>query len=206
MRKRLLFFIFGLMSMIILHAKKIDGIIIYNSDSISHVTFDIKVTTLLQEIDYKSLQNKVKYYNLSNKKIKLIPDQIKEIQFKYEGEDVRMISCKDNLNLTSNNCILLKIKIDGKLKLYTHYASQGPVGMYTGPGSKWRGNSGDVEIFTLQKKNGNLFRPRLRHFIEDMKEYLSDCPILIEKIDKKTYTIDSIDQIVKDYNSCTSKE
>jgi len=67
-------------------------------------------------------------------------------------------------------------------------------------GGRGGGGGIDAETFILQNNNDDLFEPRWLHFKKDMKEYLFDCPILVEKIDNKTYNIDDIDVIVRDYN------
>jgi hypothetical protein len=201
--KHILLMVVGLFTMINLQAEKIDGIVIFKNDSIAHVTFIIPKILLLDEINYQSIQEGVTYLDPDNKKIKLKPEQVKEIKFKYLGEEIRMISCDHNPYRTSKKGILLKLIMNGRLKLFTFFTSRGPVGMYVGPGSKWVGVTGDIELIVLQKGEEELFKPRFvsSNFKEDMKVYLSDCPSLIEKIEKETYTIDAMREIVLDYNT-----
>jgi len=208
MNKKILVVVLGLISILNLHAEKIEGTIKFNNDSTARVTFEIPVQLFLGEIDYSSLQDKVVYYNL-DKKIKLKPNQLKEINFKFNGEDIRMISCNKNPYAFSDDPFLLRIIIDGKLKLFIYHSTRGPVGVYVGPGSKWRGKSGDLELVLLKKNNDELFEPHFsdKKFKKDMSVYLSDCPSVIQKIDNDLYNIDNIRQIVIDYNTnCATKE
>jgi hypothetical protein len=201
MNKIFLVVAIALLSILNLHAEKIEGAIIFNNDSTAKVTFEIPIETFLGEINYRSLQEKIIYYNL-DKKIKLKPNQVKEIKFRFRNEDIRMISCINN-PYSSAQPILLRIIIEGKLKLFIYHSTRGPVGMYVGPGSKWVGKSGDTELIVLKKNDEELFKPRFtdKNFKKDMKVYLSDCQSLIQKIENDLYNIDNIRQIVTDYNT-----
>ena len=64
------------------------------------------------------------------------------------------------------------------------------------------GGSYSTQKFVLQKGNGDLFCPAWINFKSKMKDYLFDCPSLVEKIDNKTYKKDDIWRIVEDYNKC----
>jgi hypothetical protein len=196
MSKKVLLILIALVCIKNIYAKQIAGDIIFNNDSIVHVTFDIPINFILQEVNFIEIQQKIKYYNSTNEKFKLKPDEAKEIRFKFKDEDVRMVSCFDNLNLrdlfSSSKNIFLQLKIDGKLKLYTSYSrSSAP-------------NSGGIVVsnFLLQKEKGDLFVPGLFFFKKNIKEYLSDCSLLINKIDNGTYARSDIELIVQEYNNC----
>lgn len=207
MKKRFIIFTLVVMSFARIEAKKIEGVIIFNNDSIAHVTFNIPVSLILKEVNIQSIQQEIDYYNSSGKTVKLKPESAKEIRFKYDYEDIRMISCFDNLKLSksffsSNKKIFLKLERDGKLRLYTYYFSKNSPTMSNGAGGTFSGSSYGAERFILQKNNGDLFKPRWLRFREDMKKYLSDCPSIVKKIEDRTYTSDLISIIVMEYNSC----
>jgi hypothetical protein len=196
------FLIFGLV--FIFAAKvvgqKVNGIIIFNNDSVAHVTFDLNA--------WESDQLGIKYYDPLGNKVKLNPESAKEIRFKLKYEEIRMISCFDNLKLTKKNFfwsqkrIFLRLKTDGKLRLFIYYFIKSTPAVSNGAGGTMGGSAYGAERFILQKDNGNLFEPRWLHFKKDMKKYLSDCPTLAAKIGKIMYERDDIDFIVKDYNRC----
>lgn len=110
-----LFTIVGLILTFNLEAKKIEGRIIYKNDTVN-VTFIIPIKILAQEPNYQKLQFKVKYYDAAGKKIILKPDNAKEIQFKYEDEEVRMLSRYNSLGIGNifslSTNIFLKLEID----------------------------------------------------------------------------------------------
>jgi hypothetical protein len=208
MNKKIMVVVLGLISILNIHAEKVEGTILFNNDSTAHVTFEIPVEIFLGEINYRSLQEKIVYYSSDDKKVILKPNQLKEILFKFNNEDIRMVSCINNPSSYVKH-ILLRIVLDGKLKLFIYHSTRGPVGMYVGPGSKWVGKSGDVELIVLKKNNEELFKPRFtdKNFKNDMRVYLSDCKSLVQKIENDLYNIDNIRQIVNDYNTnCAGKE
>lgn len=204
MKKVVTFCIIVLLSLSNAYAKKIEGTIIFNNDSVVHVTFDIPVTLIFRDIKFENIQSKIKYYNAANEKVKLTPDEVKEIRFKYRDEEIRMLSCFDNLNLlsmfSSSSHIFLKLKIDGNLKLFTYYFTQTTTNF--GPNGTMTTSTYTTDKYILQKGKGELYRPNWITFKKDMKGYLSDCSSLVEKIDSRTYRSDDIEAIVQDYNNC----
>lgn len=208
--KVIFFMIISSVFVLNVNAEKAQGSITFTNDSVAQVTFEIPVQVFIGEIDYVLLQTRVVYYDLSNKKVKLYPEKVKEIKFKFRDEDIRMISFEDvpyNIPLNPSGPLLLQNVIDGRLSLFIYHSKTGPAGMYVGPGSKWRGKSQDVELIVLKKNSESLYKPRFtdKNFKIDMSVYLSDCPSLVQKIEKDLYSIDNIRQIVKEYNTnCTA--
>jgi hypothetical protein len=207
MKTKILIFTLICMSYAKVEAKKVNGEIIYNNDSIVHVTFDISISLIFQEVNVESIQHGIEYYNSLGKTVELEPESAKEIRFKYNYEDFRLISCVDNLNLSgyffpSNEKLFLRLRNDGKLRLYTYYFTKVTPAMSNGVGGTIPGSSYNTDRFILQKNNGDLFEPRWLRFRKDMKKYLSDCPKVVAKIDDRTYTRDLINIIVMEYNGC----
>jgi len=85
MNKKIVLIIFGIMSILKLEAKKVEGTIIYNNDSSAHVYFEV--------FNLEKIQEKIKYYNSKGEIIKLKPYQFKKIRFKFDNEYIKMISC-----------------------------------------------------------------------------------------------------------------
>lgn len=189
-------------------AKKIQGKIILNNDEAINVTFIIPVGFLRSGPNYEKLQTKVRYIDASNKKVMLGPDDAKEISFDFNGQKIRMQAVHDDLQLQSifstQNRIFLKLEIDGALKLFTSYFTKRSPGMYSAStGAMSGGMTYNGERYVLQKNNGSLFQPRGISFRKDMREYLSDCPELVRKIQNKDFRKGDMELIVIDYNkSC----
>jgi hypothetical protein len=202
MRIRFFTFIFFTFLFVKVNAEKVKGLIIFNNDSIAHVTFATD--------DFQSIQFGIKYYDSSGNEVKLSPESAKEIQFRSDYGTIRMISCINNLKLSNNifwshDKIFLRLKTDGKLRLYSYYYTQTTPAMPNGAGGTINGSAYGAERYILQKNNGELFKPRWLRFRKDMGKYLSDCPSVVSKINDRTYTNDLIDIIIMEYNSCKFK-
>lgn len=197
-----------------LEAKKIEGKIILEDDTID-VTFNIPINFLTQKPNYLQLQNKVKYFDSNGNKIILRPEDAKEINFNYANEDVRMLSRFNSLSFgnifSMNKTIFLKLEIDGKLKLFTYYYSEKP-GNFSSPSSMPGGVSGGLSLgisigsiqdkcSILQKEYGELKSPKLWTFKKDMAKYFSDCPAIVEKLDNPYIDSNSLELLVNYYNS-----
>lgn len=188
-----------------LEARKIEGKIFFENDTID-VTFNIPIKFFTQELNYEKLQNKVKYYDSSGEIIILKPEYAKEIQFKYENKNVRMLSRSNSIgvgNIFKKGAkIFLKLESDGKLKLFNYYQTQFSPGMYNDPtGSMSGGTIISVENYILQKGDGELKRLKGLTFKKDMAEYFSDCPALVAKIESKDFRKRDMNIIVRFYNS-----
>lgn len=198
----LLTLVFGLQALT--HAAEADGYYIKRNNDTVHVTFNVPVTLFGGDIKMVVLQSKMKYVDSTGKTQRLSPDDAKEVFFVFKGEEIRMISCEKTAGLSasifsSNNNIFLHLEIDGPLRLYTHYMNQQTPGQYNG--TTWTGGYTYVnEKIVLQKKGKPLFEPFGLFFKREMTEYLSDCPELAQKIEKRILGIDNIQTIVAEYN------
>ncbi|WP_028981455.1 hypothetical protein [Sporocytophaga myxococcoides] len=184
-------------------AEKVKGKIILENDTID-VTFDIPVDYFSLEINYESLQQRIKYIDSTGNKKVLHPEDAKEIRFKYEFENIRMLSRENSLLLgnpfSRGSHIFLKLEIDGRLKLFKYYHTQHIGGGYnSGTGTVSSGSAYSSEGFILQKENTEL--KKIKRFKKDMPEYFSDCTKLVEKIENKEFSESDMDLIVKFYNS-----
>jgi hypothetical protein len=187
------------------NAKKIQGKIILNNDQAISVTFIVPFGFLGGEPAYIKLQTGVKYIDSSNKKVMLRPGDAKEISFSINGQNIRMLSVDDDLELqsifSSQEKVFLKLEIDGAVKLFTSYTTQSSPGMYNGTtGSMSAGTTYNVEKFVLKKRNGSLMRPRGIAFRKDMSEFFSDCPELVEQIQNRNLRKGDLELMVMEYN------
>jgi len=172
-------------------AEDIKGKIIYRNDTVD-VIFNIPTISITGKIKYTKLQNKVKYYDLAGKKVKLFPEDVVEIRFSYLNEDIRMLSVRDTHDFSDNfsksKNIFLKLIIDGELKLFEYHFSD---------------SSGEMTYVTtsyiLKRNKGELWWPEQWAFRKDMVNYFSDCPELTRKIQEKEFEISDFVEIVKFY-------
>jgi len=197
MKKLSLLILLSTLFIVITKAEKIKGKIIYSNDSIVNVVFNIPFNNYTAEIDFQSLQYKVTYFDAKGEKIKLHPGFVKEIQFTYSHEKIRMIS-----RIYKHDFIFLKLAIDGHLKLYDYYYTQITPGM-SNPmsGTMSVGSVYSVDSYLLEKENDELTSIRKSKFKKDMCKYFSDCSLLIEKIKEKEFGKEDIEAIVRFYNS-----
>ncbi|HPH45467.1 MAG TPA: hypothetical protein PLJ60_01910 [Chryseolinea sp.] len=186
--------------------KKVLGTIISKGQS-KDVMFEIKVAFLmLGEPNFERLQYKIKYFDENGKKHNLRPDDADEIRFRYEGENIRMISCPnapgmENL-FSASTRIFLKLEIEGPLRLYRFYRKQTTAPGYPGGYSV----TSVTENLIFQKGNGPLKQPRALGWKKDMIEYFNDCPALGERIQSKDLGKKEIEAIVIYYNQkCGTK-
>lgn len=188
-----------------LEAKKIPGKIIFANDTID-VIFNIRTSLLTDEPKYSNLQFKVKFFDSNGKKKILKPNEAKEIRFTYQGENIRMVSKRNTLELGSifnlGAYVFLRLKIDGYLKLFYFYDTQSSSGMYNAnTGTMSGGYSYTVTCSALQKGEGELKVPPSLTFKKEMSQYFSECPKLVEKIQSKDYRKNDLESIVRFYNS-----
>ena len=187
-----------------LEAKKTEGKIIYDTDTVDAI-IKIPVKFFSRQPNYESLQYKVKYYDSKGNKFILKPHEAKEVQFTYLGNDVRLLSRYNSLNLGNlfsiSDHIFLRLEIDGNLKLFNYYYTQNTPGTYNASsGTMNPGYAYSVENYIFQKGEGELKRTNTMNFRKDMTEYFSDCPLLVEQIENKTFKRNDLISIVRFYN------
>ncbi len=191
-------------------AKRVKGFFITQNNDTANVNFNIPIDLLTGEPNMEILQWKIKYFDANNKKQTLKPSQAKEVFFTIDSKEVRMVSKLNNLGFIGslfgdNSFIFLKIIVDGKMKLYNYYFSQGLPGRYDATkGITTVCTSYSAELFILQKDTAGLFKISWLSFKKDMIDYLSDCPELAKKVEGKTYRRNDMELIVNEYNrECT---
>ena len=125
MRKICLFTTLGLILISQVQAEKIKAWIILDSDTIE-VTLDVSFDSFSQDPDYEKLQKRIKYIDATGKEMTLRPEEAREVQFTYKGEDIRMVSRRNTLRLnspfSSKTYVFLKLEIDGELQMFTYFS------------------------------------------------------------------------------------
>ncbi len=183
-------------------AKKIEGYIHYNNNRKEKVTFLIPFISLNSEPAYVDLQQQIKYL-VGKEKVILKADDVMEISFSINGQEIRMISVYDNFQtmLTASSMIFLKLEVDGPVRLYSYYSTTSSQGMVSANGNVSVGRIYTTAHLVVQRDNGKLVRPLPLSFREDMMEFFADCTELVDKIDKKILILSDLKIIVAEYNT-----
>jgi hypothetical protein len=95
---------------------------------------------------------------------------------------------------------IMGLLVDGDVKLFNHVtinegastsASGGTMTLYTAPTILYAIKKGDV-FYEVKKKN----------FKEMITTLFSDCQSVVDKVVSKIYTLEDIETVVNEYNSC----
>lgn len=202
MRKITAIIAFALLFTFNAEGKKIDGMIITSTDTLN-VTLRVLTNFFTGEINYPALQRKVRYIDENGKKQRIRPDKAEEIRFRYRGEDVRMLSRTVPSSLAgffSNSEIFLRLRNDGPLKLFTHYARRNNSTDFDNDNRDIFGDD-MKETSLLQKGNAAIKNPRFFKFRKDMMKYLDDCSALVDKLEAKDFKRWDIFEMVAYYNT-----
>ena len=202
MRKICLFTTLGLILISQVQAEKIKAWIILDSDTIE-VTLDVSFDSFSQDPDYEKLQKRIKYIDATGKEMTLRPEEAREVQFTYKGEDIRMVSRRNTLRLnspfSSKTYVFLKLEIDGELQMFTYFSHA--IGAYNPSTGGMMGGGYATEGHILQKRGGELKLLGIRTFRKDMIDYFSDCPALVKRIDEKEFRKNDVEEMVHFFNS-----
>ena len=204
MRKRDFLLILVLFQAFSLEAKNIEGTIITRSDTLQAI-FRIPVKIFTGEPNFEKIQFKLKYIDSTGNRKVLRPENVNEIRFSYNYEEIRMLSRFNAVGLgnifTTGSHVLLKLEVDGPVKLFRYYYTQRTSGTYNSTTGSWNGGVAyEAERFILQMEDEPITRPRSFGFKKDMKEFFRNCPSLVEKIESNEYQRD-LYLIVKYYNT-----
>ncbi|NOU59142.1 hypothetical protein [Marinifilum caeruleilacunae] len=194
-------------------AVDVKGQIITGKDTMN-VMLKIPVNMISQEPAYKKLQNSVRYITENGQKKKLKPDMADEIKFKFGFDTIRMVSVPDPVGGSHNGYfdyyIFLRILVDGKIKLYLHPSSKVSFGPVASISSNFGVGVNTVQYAKIEggviylKKDDEDLKLVANFGRNKMKNYFSDCPELVQKIESKEFKSKDIIQIVQYYNShCT---
>jgi len=185
---------------------KVNGYFITNDGDTIHTVFRVPGNLLSTTITFEKLQWKIRYTDKNNQAYNLMPEHAREFFFTFKGSLVRFLSRENTLKASNSGFnpapkIFLRLIVDGNLKLFKFYQYSGFTDGDPGsPDPVLRESPGWSEVSILQKDNAPLFEPRIASFRKDMRNYLSDCPKLAEKIKNRTLKSEDLKQIVEEYN------
>lgn len=191
-------------------AENTEGKNIFENDTLD-VTFNIPVRLTTREINYDRLQFEVEYFDVKGKKVSIWPGEAKEIRFRYNRENIRMISKPNSLglgdNLSNSTNIFLKIEVDGYVKLFYYYNTYNTPNTINPFDATAIGvTSYHTDRYILQKGNGELTKIKGSTFNQAMMEHFNDCPLLMQKIENKIFQKEDMESIVNYYNSQCRRE
>lgn len=142
-------------------------------------------------LDYSKLHGDI-YYKATNGESELLPPaDCKEFAFTYKDELIRMISCINDLKLKYNlldsrSYIFLRLKQEGKLRVYNYYSRSAQYGVSS------------IEIFQIN--GGPIFELKDISLMKTIKARFGDCPAFLPHINDKSVKEWSNQEIVNFYN------
>jgi len=164
------------------------GLIIRWKDTVD-VSFDIPVGLNSEEILFRKIQRKIKYYNIKGKKKVLKPSDASEIHIYFKGDTIRMLTREDFSVVPCETCIkryaFLKVVVEGELSLFEHHISPGMYGSLPWQDLKPGDPINNKGIYYYyQKGNSQLSCPT---GYKRLIEYFSDCKELVKWFNDKEY-------------------
>lgn len=196
------------------------------SDDTVQVTFKIPLKGLalgkpsLDVVKMGNIQYRIKYRDSQNKKQKRYAIDTKEVCFNMYGEEVKLRSVDNTLGLvvitssfvvsingvvvigaSTPKKIFLQQIVDDKLKLYWF---RDVTVARIGSTQFLDEDLDDRERYIFKKGDDAFFMPKALRFRKSMAEYLSDCPEIVSKIEKKEYSKfywTQVKKLATDYNT-----
>ena len=193
MKKQFLILLAGILLGTTLYAKKVNGIIITNKDTL-HVKIIVPIVLFSAANEIQSLQHKIKYFDSDGNKVKVDPAITKEVRLTINNKERRLIKLMNSNFLFKKHanfpCIFLEIIKDGKLKVYNYYFT-------TGSGN----NQYSSQWHVIQKEDGWLVEVKGIDFRFRLNTFFKDCPELVNKIEKREFKMRHFWDIVKFYDA-----
>jgi hypothetical protein len=194
-----------------LHSKKIEGYYIKKNNEKVTTFFNVPVN-LSEEINFQAMTFSIKYFDENDKKQKLDLSNVKELGFEYLGKKV-VLKCFLNtaelggLDFGDKKYVLLKPIREDVIGVYYFSTEMTTPGFMTGPGGHMMGSTYHFEAEVLVKFDGQMVQPGIGLFKRKMKDFFSDCPELVKKIDDKVYKRQHIKEMILFYKQkCVASE
>src|ERR1035437_44212 len=107
-------------------AIELTGFYVSNKNDTVKVVFKLPTGLFSKTPIYERMQCKIHYLDSAHKKQTLLPRDVKEISFKYNGQKVTFLTRNNELGLmisffSDDSKIFLKLVSNGKMKLFTYY-------------------------------------------------------------------------------------
>jgi hypothetical protein len=192
------------------YSENIEGYYITTNNKKFTKVFDIPVEGISDEVNFQAIQFVLKYYDENNKKHKLDLEFIYEVGFEYNGEKIILRKLRNELDLAPNlisdkRYILLKLIKEDIISEYL-FSRTGYMLNANGFGGSAMGSFYKYGSGILVKKDGTMVDPSIGSFRKKMREFFSDCPVLVEKINNKVYKRTQIDEVIEYYKVNCYKE
>lgn len=185
------------------HAKKLKGYVIYNNQEKVEVLMTVPIVRFTDNPDYLKMQQEIHCLQ-NNKSIVVHPEKALEISFTQDGEEIRMLSVENDLQLPGKKTerVFMKLEVDGAIKLFRSYEVSSTPGMYNAPTGLTTGrNSRTYDRYVLQRNGGPLTRLEGSSFKKEAVEFFQGCPDLVSRIEEKALKKEDLKQIVREFNS-----
>jgi|GEM_PF-4804177 len=185
------------------YGSKIEGYYITTNDEKINAIFNIPVNMLSKEINFEAIVFGLKYYDEKGDKQKLNLENVKEIGIDYLGEKTILKCLLNTCDLGTNyigdtKYVLLKPIEEGVISIYFYPKSVYNPGFVDGAPST-TGNFSSFDATVLVKPDGKMVEPGSGSFKNKMKDFFSDCPELVKKIEEKIYKRKHLKEIIEDY-------
>ena len=224
MKKILALFALIMIASVSANAQKTNGYIILNSGEKIDVTIKISDGLLLQGTSLYALQWKIKYFDKEDKKHFLKPAQVKELYFKIDTSEYKMISFKNTMKVRDRNYIAKKYVMlyqvqKGQLTNYSYcYGNVGYTMHTMQPYSRGMGgangisgatlvsttipmNTDRVYLNVLQLEGKPPIKVTNRKFKKPLLKYLTGCPEISTKLRNGSYDKSDLKALVNDVNT-----
>jgi len=184
--------------------EKAEGYFINLKGDTTNCMILIPLTWPSAELDIESLEKSFKYDSPGNMRTELMPKQIKEYSFKYKEVTYLMRSAfycflSDKLSNKDRN-LFMRLRVDGKIKLYTYTNYTGAAPSYNGTNWVGGGVSNKSSQQILLKDNGDCLKVKKHGLKSRLKDFIPECSKVLDKINKDEYDLDDISFLVDDYN------
>lgn len=209
MKRLLLFAGFALFTSPSLFAmKKAEGYYVSEQTGKKYqVTFMIPIRFPSSEPNYEVMQTEVIYLLEDGKSHSVLkPENATEISFTYKNKTTLMRSVYDNFSefSTNNNIfkadheefVFPKVVVDGPVALYDYYSSN--ISPSHNPSTGMPMGSVNQQRVQLVSKDVELFHIRQFFFKNDVRQFFSDCPELIRKVESGN--LSKVAEVVTAYN------
>ncbi len=192
------------------YSNKIEGYYITTNNEKINTIFNIPVNILSEEINFEAIVFGIKYYDEKGDKQKLNLENVKEIGIEYLGEKTILKCLLNTCELGANyigdtKYVLLKPIKEDIISVYYYPKSTYNPGFMNGSPSS-TGSFSSFDSTVLVKPDGKMVEPTsYGSFKNKMKNFFSDCPELVKKIEEKTYKRDQVKEMIEDYQKNCSQ-
>lgn len=171
---------------------QVPGQIVYK-DSTVDVTFI--VLKVRGGVSLENLESKVRYIDRSGARKKIRPKACEEIRFKWDNQDIRMLSKRPVGEASQKK--FLHLMVDGRARFYEYFKTY----RFIGRSQMYYARITTVIYWYVEREDGKMISPRPLGFKRKMSKFFGDCPNLAERIKAGAYPALETEMVVKYYNA-----